>query len=426
MIDPNDQELWRFLSHFSYLGPLGLVGVVSWSVWVTRWLLSRRYRPIDNLYRTTTSVVVPSYREDPDVFMRCLPSWLAEDPNEVILVVDEGDTTLLERLNAEVDDPRVKVIPFRHKGKRSALGVGIRAATQDVIVLTDSDTSWEPGLLAAVQMPFVDPKVGGVGTRQSVYMRTSSIWRIVADWMVNVRYLDFVPAMGRAGAVACLSGRTAAYRRSVIVPLLPQLEGEYFLGKLCNAGDDGRLTWLVLGQGFRTVHQGNARAVSMFPDTFRAFAKQRIRWSRNSYRCYFTAIRKGWLWHQPLVTQITVLQILATPLSMAGALTFLILSIVGSHWTLVALSLGWLVGGRAIRGISHLREHPRDVIYLPIIVAATIVVALPIKAYAFATMNRQGWLTRSARQIGGEGQTEASLHHGRPAGTAGDVLAEAA
>lgn len=403
-------DLWRFLEHLSYLGPLGLVGVISWTVWLGRWLLSRRYRPIVNLYRTTVSVVVPVYREDPDVLMRCLRTWLDENPTEIILVVDVGDEGALDRL-AEIQDTRLRVIPFRHEGKRSALGVGIRAASQDIIVLTDSDTSWEPGLLAAVQMPFVDPKVGGVGTRQNVYMRHSSIWRVVADWMVNVRYLDFVPAMGRAGGVACLSGRTAAYRRTVVAEVLPALENEYFLGRKCVAGDDGRLTWLVLGRGYKTVHQDNARALSMFPDTFRAFVKQRIRWSRNSYRCYITAIYKGWLWHQPFVTQITVLQILATPLSMGGALAFLTLSIVGSHWSFVLLGLGWLLGGRAIRGISHLREYPRDIVYLPLIVAVTIVVALPIKAYAFVTMNRHGWLTRTADHIGGEAQTESSLHH---------------
>jgi len=34
---------------------------------------------------------------------------------------------------------------------------------------------------------------------------------------------------------------------------------------------------------------------------------------------------------------------------------------------------------------------------------------LPIKLYAFVTMNKQGWLTRSADTIGGEGQDAASL-----------------
>ena len=96
----------------------------------------------------------------------------------------------------------------------------------------------------------------------------------------------------RAG-VACLSGRTAAYRRSVVIPLLPYLEREIFLGKLCISGDDGRLTWLVLGSGYKTVYQANARAVSMFPDSLRAFLKQRVRWSRNSLSLLFDCDLEG-------------------------------------------------------------------------------------------------------------------------------------
>ena len=127
-----------------------------------------------------------------------------------------------------------------------------------------------------------------------------------------------MPAIGRAGAVVCISGRTAAYRREVVLPVLPHLEDEFFLGRRCIAGDDGRLTWLVLASGYRTVYQSTAHALSMFPTTFRAFCKQRVRWSRNSYRCYLTAMWKGWLWRVPIVSQVTVLQILLTPVTMAA------------------------------------------------------------------------------------------------------------
>jgi len=397
-----------FLTSAWYVLPAGVVGLISWSVWLTRWLLSRFYMPVVNDFRTTTSVVVPSFREDPDVLVRCLHGWLAQDPTEVILVVDLADTTVFEAL-APITDPRLRVIPFRHTGKRSALGVGIRAASSEIVVLSDSDTAWEPGLLDAVQMPFIDPRVGGVGTRQNVHDRRSSVWRIVADWIVNIRYLDYVPAQGRAGAVACLSGRTAAYRRSVIVPLLPQLEREIFLGRQCVAGDDGRLTWLVLGVGYRTVHQDSARALSMFPSTFKAFVKQRVRWSRNSYRCYLTSIYKGWLWQQPLVTQITVLQILLTPFSMFAALAYVSVTAFEGDWGLLALGIAWVVVGRGLRAVNHLREHPEDLPLLPLVALVVIFVALPIKLWALVTMNKQGWLTRQADRVGGEGQTEASL-----------------
>jgi cellulose synthase/poly-beta-1,6-N-acetylglucosamine synthase-like glycosyltransferase len=249
-----------------------------------------------------------------------------------------------------------------------------------------------------------------VSTRQNVYRPETSIWRRIADWIIDLRYVDYVPATSRGGGVVCVSGRTAAYRRSAVMPVLRDLEHEYFLGRECVAGDDGRLTWLMLSTGWRTVHQDSARALSMFPSTFSAFVKQRVRWSRNSYRCYLTAAWRGWLWHVPLISQITVMQILLTPITMFAAIYYVSVAASGpAHWTAVALSLGWLVVGRGVRSISHLWRRPSDVLLLPLVTFVVAFIALPVKVYALFTMNKQGWLTRDATTIGGEGQTEASL-----------------
>jgi hyaluronan synthase len=209
--------------------------------------------------------------------------------------------------------------------------------------------------------------------------------------------------------VACLSGRTVAYRRSVVLPVLEHLEDEFFLGRRCVSGDDGRLTWLVLASGYKTVYQSNARALSMFPDTGRAFLKQRLRWSRNSYRCYLTAMWKGWLWRQPFICQLSVLQVMLTPLTMGLAVTYLVAWLMHPGFIVPAIAIGWLLLGRTVRGISHLRQKPGDLWVLPLVAVMTIVVALPVKAYAFLTMNVHGWLTRSSDQIGGEAQSAASL-----------------
>ncbi len=388
--------------------PLGVAGVIVWSLWIYRWVLSRAYRPVSNQYVTTTSVVVPSFREDVEILRRCLATWLAQGPSELIVVPDVADIECIELLN-RVNDPRLRVLPFEHRGKRSALGVGIRAARGEVLVLADSDTAWEPGLLAAVQMPFQDPTVGAVATQQKVFRRWSSLWRVIADWIIDLRYYDYVPAMGRAGGVICVSGRTAAYRRSAVLPVLENLEHEFFLGRRCVAGDDGRLTWLVLASGYKTVFQSSAQALSMFPATFSAFVKQRVRWSRNSYRCYLTALWKGWLRDVPFVSKITVLQILLTPVTMGMALTYLVLSRMAPGWNGVLLALCWLMAGRLVRSVSHLRRHPADIVLLPVVTLVVIMISLPIKLYAFVTMNKQGWLTRHADQVGGDGQDNASL-----------------
>ncbi len=404
------QDMLILWDEIAYLIPFGFVGMISWSVWLLRFTMSRFYKPLVNDFRATTSVIVPSYREDPDMTARCLDTWLRDGPNEVIIVVDVDDTEVIEKLEEYKHDTRVRVIPYKHNGKRSALGVGIRAARYEILILTDSDTSWEPGLLHAVQMPFIDPEVGGVGTRQNAFIRESSVWRVVADWLVNTRYLDYVPVEGMVGAVACLSGRTAAYRREAIVPVVEELEYEYFLGRQCVAGDDGRLTWLVLRQGYKTVYQSSARAWSMFPNQLRAFIKQRIRWSRNSYRCYIRAMYEGWLWQQPFLMQIRVLQILATPITTMFVVIYFAFLAMHGHALLLSIAVVWFIVGRGVRSISHLREHPGDIWLVPLVTVVVFTVALPIKVWAFISMNKQGWLTRSANSRGGEGQTEASLY----------------
>jgi N-acetylglucosaminyltransferase len=388
--------------------PLGLAGIIVWSLWLFRAVTSRFGRAIENDFSTTVSVVVPSYREDPEILVRCVESWLGQNPNELIIVLDTQDVECAKRL-AQVDSPLLNVITFDHRGKRSALGVGIRAASMELVVLSDSDTMWEPDLLKNVQMPFKSADVGAVSTQQNVYQRTSSVWRRIADWMVNLRYYDYVPAMGRKGGVICVSGRTAAYRRSVIVPVLDNLENEFFLGRRCVAGDDGRLTWLVLASGYKTVHQRSARAMSMFPDTFRAFCKQRVRWGRNSYRTYLTALWKGWLWRVPFVSKVMVVQILVTPITMGLAITYLFMYRItfDQHGLLVGAL--WLLAGRAIRSYSHLRRHPQEILLLPLYALVVVFVALPLKAYALVTMNKQGWLTRTTESVGGDGQSAATL-----------------
>ena len=403
---------WTLISDFyasaSPYFPVAVAGTVVWALWLYRYILSHRAGPIVTEFRTTTSVIVPSFHEDPDILMSCLESWIRQGPDEIIIVLDVADLEAYNRIVA-LEDESITPILFHHVGKRSALGAGIRLAKYDILVLTDSDTWWEAGLLENVQMPFEDPLVGAVGTRQNVYQRDSNIWRKVADWLVNVRYLDYVPAMGKAGAVPCVSGRTAVYRRIAVLPVLDHLENEFFMGRRCISGDDGRLTWLVLASGYKTVHQSSARALSMFPASFRAFVKQRVRWSRNSYRCYLTAVAKGWLWHTPFITKITVLQMLVTPITMGLSIYYLIFARLNLTVIGIVAVFAWLVLGRGIRGISNLREHPKDLLILPVLAFAVIMIALPIKLYAFCTMNKQGWLTRHADQIGGDGQSFKTL-----------------
>jgi N-acetylglucosaminyltransferase len=390
--------------------PLSLVGAVTWGAWLLRQLVGGFYRPAENDHHETTSVVVPVYREDPVVLERSLQSWLASEPDEILLVIDHSELKLIAQARVwEAAHSSVRVIVVVPPGKRHALRVGIEQASHDVVVLTDSDTIWDEGFLRTLLKGFADERVGGVGCRQNVLEPGSSLWRAVADWMLDVRFLHFLPAPARQLAIPCISGRTAAYRRRAVLPLLEELEFEYFWGRLCISGDDGRLTWLILREGWKTGYQVNARAWTVFPSNFSGFVKQRLRWSRNSYRCYFRAMANGTMWQQPTITSVSVLQNLLGPFTLLVPVVLLGFAIVYGKWAAAAVVGTWIVLGRAIKGFRHIRHRPQALLLLPVIAAVFIVVMIPIKLAALLTLNRQGWVTRTEESAVAEGQASTTL-----------------
>jgi hyaluronan synthase len=403
----------RFGSRLLLWLPFGFLGIISWSVWVSRRFLTALYKPVQNDHREAASVVAPAYREDPDVLEIAVGSWLEAGVDEVVLVMPDDEPYNLARARAAFDHQRrVRVVTTDDPAKRNSLRIGIAAATKPIVVLSDSDTIWETDLLSNLLMPFADPQVGGVGTRQRVIGVKGSVWRRAADWMLDAKYLVYTPAMARKGGVSCLSGRTVAYRRQIVTEVLPDLVDETFFGRRCVSGDDGRLTWLVLNKGYKTTYQSNAVAWTMMPATVRGFLMQRVRWSRNTYRCYLRATFRGWLFRQPLITRVSVLQGMLAPFSLTVGFAFA--GFAAARGDLISLGLwsAWIVLGRGIRAFDHLRENPRSILLLPLMTINVLFVLTAIKYYTLLTMNKQAWITRREDRGVAEGQGAETL--GRP------------
>jgi len=98
----------------------------------------------------SVSVVVPIYNEAENI--RRLHAAISagvehlQRPCEIILV-DDGSTDGSQTLLAELadEDPRVRVIEFRHNfGQTAAMHAGIQAATGDVVVTMDGDLQNDP------------------------------------------------------------------------------------------------------------------------------------------------------------------------------------------------------------------------------------------------------------------------------------------
>jgi cellulose synthase/poly-beta-1,6-N-acetylglucosamine synthase-like glycosyltransferase len=381
--------------------PIGALGVFRWAMWLAKRIPALLYRPIENDYDCTATIVTPVYNEDPILFRRALESWIANRPDQIIAVIDVTDTTCMA-IAAEY--PHVKVIPIDIPGKRPALAAGVDASSSEIVVLVDSDVIWEADVLKKLKMPFADPTIGGVGTRQHMYPsdgKQPTLWERLADIYLDIRYSDEVPATTRWGrAVSCLSGRTAAYRTRLLQSLREPFLNETFMGRPCMSGDDKRYTCLILQNGYHTWNQLNARVYSTFNPKFKGFIKQRIRWSRNSFRSDLRALWQGWVWRYPYLALMLIDKTVAPFTLLVGPIV-LGLALALGQWQLVLALLLWWHVSRAFKIWPHLSRRPVDWLILPVFIAVTYYMSL-VKGYALFTINEHKWLTRAVAVVDGK------------------------
>jgi hyaluronan synthase len=402
--------MFTFLSHgYEAMhggGPTLFMGffVYVWVLWAMKALAARRYRPSQgDPNPLATSVIVPVYSESEAMFRHVLASVRANQPTEVIAVVDGGDPHL-SAVAAEYCD---RVVDIPKSGKRAAIAAGMAASdpATDVVVVVDSDTVWQVGALGEMLRPFEDPRVGGVTPRQAIFHVGHSPVRRLADWIEDLRYHLTVPAQSVFGQVGCLAGRTIAYRREAFEPAVERLVRQQVLGLRLHVGDDRVLTNELLRNGWRTVYQSTAVVLTDAPSDWRTFWKQQLRWARSSQRETLLSLR--WLWRRPaalacfatdIVTPFALYSVMA--LAVAGALAG------GGAGPAIPVApelvLGYLgmVTSIGIRQIPHFRRSPHDLRRLPVFVLQLTFLMVPIRIAAFATMLHQGWGTRTAAPRG--------------------------
>jgi hyaluronan synthase len=375
--------------------------VYVWALWAAKSLAALRYRPSSAAPDggLATTVIVPVYREPEQVLRRVLASVWANEATEIITVVDGADAHMAA-VAGEFSD---RVLRIPKSGKRAAIAAGLRASdpSTDVVIVVDSDTSWERGALRELLRPFSDPRVGGVTPRQAIFDPHANRVRALADWMEDLRYHVVVPAQSVFGQVGCLAGRTIAYRRAAFEPAVERLVRQRVLGVPQDVGDDRVLTNELLRNGWRTVYQSTALVLTEAPDDWRTFWRQQLRWGRSSQRETFLSLR--WLWRKPVAFLCFATDII-TPFALYTVVALAVAH--GLHgqgartrWPPAAeLLLGYLgmLVSIGLRQLPHLRRRPSDVVRLPVFVLQLTFVMVPIRILAFATMLHQGWATRPA------------------------------
>lgn len=374
--------------------PLGAVGLWRWGVWLIKKWYASQYRPVVSKYEMPVSVVTPVYNEDPVVFKRALQSWQDNGVTEIVAVIDYTDERCIAVFKKWQRGFTGARLMITHKpGKRPALADGVRAATQPLVALVDSDTVWGAGTRRAATGPFQKPQIGGVATQQSV-LEMATLPQRVFNGLLTMRYTEELPFMVARGgkAITCISGRTAFYRRAAILPLLDDLVHETFGGRAVVSGDDKRLTYLLEAAGWQVAWQQTAHVYTPGMRTWWVFLKQRLRWTRNSWRADLRTLTQGWVWRQPRLAWY-LLDRTVQPFAQTLAPLFLMASVVERQWLPALIIIVWWHVGRLIRMWPVWRRQPEEIWRLPLYVLINFLTG-GMKIYALVTLNRQGWMTR--------------------------------
>lgn len=384
---------YQYIDRYRFLVPLGFIGMWRWSVWVMKEISGLHYHPKKTPYYATVSIVTPVYNENPAVFTQALASWEANRPSEIIAVIDHTDKTCIDIFKAFAKRFKgAKLIVTDIPGKRPALALGIEKAKSEIIALVDSDTIWAARVLKNGLCPFHDVKVAGVATYQSV-LNPKTFAQKIFDAQLDLRYRHEYPFLAATGnALVCLSGRTAFYRRSVIVPMLPDLVHETFLGTPVISGDDKRLTYLVLAAGWKVAYQSNAHVYTPGMEDMGSYLKQRLRWTRNSLRADLKAIAQGWPLRHPSLFFFQIDKLLQSFIVILSPIFFFV-SLYYHLWIAAVVIFCWWFLSRTIKLYPHLHDKKHHITIVPGYVFYSFLTGI-VKIYALFTLNTQGWITR--------------------------------
>jgi len=387
--------------------PLGIIGIWRWTIWLIKKIVATLYSPITpgstkdastDAEQLTVSVIIPVYKEDKKIFRRSLESWWKNKPAEIIAIIDKSDPdSIAEFKEFQQGKSNLKLIVTSKPGKRAALADGIAESKGRILALTDSDTMWDSNFLENALRPFqVDAKIGGVTPRFHP-IETRTIWQKMTDIFWDMRNYYDMPAQTAGGkALSCLSGKTALYRREILLPKMNFFLNEVILGRKKESGEDKCFTRLVQQEGWKTYYQSSAVIYSSAAPGFDQFIRQRIRWARNSHNSDFQSLWNGWVWKCPYLAFSMIDRFISVFTLLLGPI-FLSIALIENQWGLaISIVILWLVG-RTIKIIPHLRRNPKDFLILPVYLGINFLMALT-RLYALVTIRDQH-IIRGIRKI---------------------------
>jgi cellulose synthase/poly-beta-1,6-N-acetylglucosamine synthase-like glycosyltransferase len=247
---------------------------------------------IDDSYRPSLSIIVPTYNESEIILLKLANLIRVQYPRNLleILLVDSDSTDGTVDI-AKAFMEKNKEISFRvlvekeRKGKSHALNYALGFCAGDMIVVSDADCFWPPGILEK-SIPFLaDPMVGAI-SGPKVLLNSDQTWvtRIEGSYLASANALRL--GESKAGSTVFFEGGFSAFKKEAFDRFDPYGTGS----------DDCGTVVHVIENNFRTILVPEAVFYSPFPTSFRGKIDIKLRRANQLVRVfarYLTSLAKG-------------------------------------------------------------------------------------------------------------------------------------
>ena len=308
---------WRWLVEMLWTFMLIATALVVARSLLLAWLAWRQQRahrrrpPIQMQSWPAVSVLIAAYNEG-GIVAKTLRSVLDSDyAGEIeVVIVDDGskDETAAECERIAAVDPRVRVFSQLNAGKSAALRHALAETRHEVVVFLDADTLTERATIRKLVEELADERVGAVSGNARVGNRRNFVTRCQALEYICGFNLDR-RAYTAWNCVTVVPGAISAFRRAAI-----DEAGGFSHETLA---EDTDMTLTLHRRGWRIGFAPKAIAWTEAPETWRALAKQRVRWAFGTMQCLwkhrdltfdprrpalgFFALPSAWFFHLILV-----------------------------------------------------------------------------------------------------------------------------
>jgi cellulose synthase/poly-beta-1,6-N-acetylglucosamine synthase-like glycosyltransferase len=249
------------------------------------------------------TVILPTLDGEGLELETTIESILKNEPKELILVTVDCSLQKAKETIAKMpasQHNRLRCMSVKQANKRRQMARAIPEVTTEIIVFADDDVSWPRQTLLWMLAPFESEKLGGVVTCQRLRRAenpnfSQRIYGFLGALYLERRNFDCAATTHMDGGVPCMSGRTVAYRSSILKDeqfTAGFTDEKWWFGQYqLNADDDNFITRWMVSHGWETYMQyrPECEVLTTLEDNPK-FLMQCLRWARSNWRSNLTSL----------------------------------------------------------------------------------------------------------------------------------------